>query len=58
METMPAIRECPLCGGTMQLKDRETVVRVPGYPTPTTTRAREWVCPDCDYFEEAEGEGT
>jgi hypothetical protein len=55
---MPAIRECPLCGGTMRLEKKETVVLVPGNPTPSTTRSPEWVCPDCDYFEEADEEGT
>jgi hypothetical protein len=40
----------------MKLRDREVVVRVPGNPNATTRRAREWVCPDCDYFEEAEEE--
>ena len=58
MGVMPAMRECPLCGGTMRLDDRDIVVRVPGNPTPSTTRSREWVCPDCDYFEEADEEGT
>jgi len=47
-------RECPLCGGTMQLKKRETVVRVPGNPSGTKSKSAEWVCPDCDYFEEVE----
>ena len=41
----------------MRLSDQETVARIPGYPTPSTTRTREWICPDCDYFEEAEEEG-
>jgi len=54
---MPPTRECPLCGGTMHLELKEAVVYVPGNPTPTKTPFREWVCPDCDYFEEAEAEG-
>ena len=49
-------RECPLCGGTMKVRESQTVVRVPGNPAPTTRMTREWVCPDCDYFEDAEGE--
>jgi transposase len=55
---MPATRECPLCGETMRLEVKEHVVNVPGNPTPTKTLSREWVCPDCDYFEEADAEGT
>ena len=51
-------KECPLCGGTMHLKERETVSQVPGNPKPTTQKSREWVCPDCDYFEDAEEEGA
>jgi ssDNA-binding Zn-finger/Zn-ribbon topoisomerase 1 len=55
-EPVTPTRECPLCGGTMQLKTTETVVRVLGNPKGTTRSDTEWVCPDCDYFEEAEEE--
>jgi hypothetical protein len=47
-------KECPLCSGAMRLRQVETVVRVPGNPSATTRTVYEWVCPDCDYFEEAE----
>ena len=50
---MPA-RECPLCGEVMRLKDRTVTDRIPGTPTTKTTVFREWVCPECDYFEEDE----
>ena len=53
---MQTTRECPLCGGTMRLKVHDIVVSVPGNPRPTTTHTREWVCPDCDYFEEVDEE--
>lgn len=49
-------KECPLCGGTMHLTERETVIHVPGNPKSTTRKTREWVCPDCDYFEDADEE--
>jgi YgiT-type zinc finger domain-containing protein len=49
--------ECPLCGGTMRARETQSVMRVPGNLQPTTRTVREWVCPDCDYFEEAEEEG-
>ena len=55
---MSTAKECPLCGTTMRLKIREHIVLVPGNPRPTTTRSREWVCPECDYFEDAEEEET
>jgi ssDNA-binding Zn-finger/Zn-ribbon topoisomerase 1 len=51
---MPAKKECPLCDGTMRLRESQTTVQVPGNPSTTTRTTREWVCPDCDYFEEAE----
>ena len=47
-----------MCGGTMQLKRTQSVVRVPGNPKVSTPITIEWMCPDCDYFEEAEKEGT
>jgi hypothetical protein len=56
-EIMPKTKECPTCGETMRLQEIEAVVQVPGNPEPRTRRTREWVCPDCDYFEEAEEEG-
>jgi rubredoxin len=55
---MPEQRECPLCGTKMRLTRRDRTVRVPGNPKPTALAAAEWVCPDCDYFEEAEEERT
>ena len=55
---MPETRECPMCGGTMRLKIRTVVARIPGqHDVPAKTSA-EWVCPDCDYFEEADGENA
>ena len=53
---MPDPRDCPLCGGQMRIKQTQAVVQVPGNPQPTPRVSREWVCPDCDYFEEIEEE--
>lgn len=47
-------RECPLCGETMRLVERTVVDRVPGQAQEKTTNYFEWVCPECDYFEEVE----
>lgn len=47
-------RECPLCGGTMRIVTSEQIVRVPGNPQPVKKISKEWVCPECDYFEEAD----
>jgi C4-type Zn-finger protein len=49
-----AVKECPMCGETMRLHEREVVDRVPGTPDVKTAKLREWTCPECDYFEEAE----
>jgi len=48
-----AVKECPLCGGTMKLKESTVTSYTPGNPKPTARKVREWVCPDCDNFEEA-----
>ena len=53
--THPDTRECPLCGGTMRLKYTTTVAHIPGYEDPAPKKTLEWVCPDCDYFEDADG---
>jgi len=40
----------------MRLKRSEVPIKVPGNPQPTPRIVAEWVCPDCDYFEEADEE--
>ena len=48
-----------MCGTTMRVRTREVVARLPG--TMQTTRReerreeKEWLCPECEYFEEIEG---
>jgi hypothetical protein len=49
-------KECPLCTGSMRLRITEQTLRVPGNPKDTVRQIREWVCPDCDYFEDADEE--
>ena len=47
-----------MCGETMRLNVREARDTIPGVGQGTVRTVREWVCPECDYFEEAEpGEG-
>jgi YgiT-type zinc finger domain-containing protein len=48
-------KECPLCGGTMTLTTHETIERKPSGQTATRV-VREWVCPECDNWEEIEDE--
>jgi hypothetical protein len=45
-------KECPLCGGTMARRDNQTSTQIPGNPRPTVHTVQEWVCPDCEYFED------
>jgi acetone carboxylase gamma subunit len=40
----------------MRLKDREVIRRVPGTRESRPRKIREWVCPECDHFEEADEE--
>ena len=52
------MKECPLCGESMRLSVRDIEDRVPGVPQVSRRQVREWICPECDYFEDAEaGEG-
>ncbi len=53
---MPTPKECPMCSESMRLETREQVDRVPGSSKTRTRLTREWVCPECDYFEEADEE--
>jgi transposase len=49
-----AARECPMCGEMMRLQEREITDRIPGSPQTHVAKFREWVCPECDYFEDAD----
>ena len=51
---METTKECSLCGETMRLQERETVEVVPGSNEAKKIKSREWVCPECDNFEEVE----
>ena len=53
---MPDVKECPLCGSAMKLKETKETTHVPGNPRPSVRTIREWVCPECDNFEEAGAE--
>ena len=47
-------RDCPMCGETMRLAEKQAAERVPGTPQAAVATIREWICPECDYFEDAE----
>jgi acetone carboxylase gamma subunit len=44
------MKECPLCGEQMKLHARQVQDRAGS----VARTLREWICPECDYFEEAE----
>jgi acetone carboxylase gamma subunit len=50
------MKECPLCGESMRLDVRQTQDRLPGVAASSSAVrvVREWICPECDYFEEAD----
>ncbi len=50
-------RECPMCGEKMRRDEREVVDLIPGTSEAKRHMAVEWICPDCDYFEEEEESG-
>lgn len=43
-----------MCGESMRLEIREIHDVLPGYGEASPRVTREWSCPECDYFEEAE----
>lgn len=43
-----------MCGERMRRKLREIVDQIPGTSESKSRLVIEWVCPECDYFEEGE----
>ena len=41
----------------MRLSVRELQDLIPGRGQEPVRIVREWICPECDYFEEADSEG-
>ena len=58
MEHSIETRECPLCGEQMRRKEYELVDLIPGMNEAKPRKVNEWVCPECDYFEEIEKAGS
>lgn len=46
--------ECPMCGEYMRLRETEQIQRIPGTLQDSRRTILEWLCPECDYFEEAD----
>jgi hypothetical protein len=51
---MEQTQDCPMCGEIMRLKAREQIDYIPGQSQTVRREIKEWICPDCDYFEEYE----
>jgi C4-type Zn-finger protein len=51
---MEQTQDCPMCGESMRIKTREQIDYIPGQSQTVRTEIKEWICPDCDYFEEYE----
>ena len=47
-----------MCGEFMRLRSHEVVTRIPGTSQEVKRTEREWVCPECDYFEEEEDDSV
>ena len=45
-----------MCGDWMRLEPVEQVSRIAGTTQTSMRHALEWRCPDCDYFEEVDGQ--
>jgi|PlaIllAssembly_1097288.scaffolds.fasta_scaffold64211_4 hypothetical protein len=45
-----------MCGELMDLKIHTRVAKIPGTTQVVTSETREWLCSECDYFEEEEPE--
>jgi hypothetical protein len=48
------MKDCPLCGERMRLHVREVRDMIPGQGLSAARIMREWICSECDYFEEAD----
>jgi len=47
-----------MCGESMRIKDRDDVQIVPGTHQQIVRHVREWICPECDYFEEVDDDNA
>jgi hypothetical protein len=43
-----------MCGETMRLTERRIQDRIPGQGQGPVRLVREWICSECDYFEDAD----
>lgn len=46
-----------MCGEGMRRQEREQVIRIPGTTEVKKQIVHEWICMECDHFEEAGSRG-
>jgi C4-type Zn-finger protein len=49
-------KECPMCGEVMRVRLAERTDVIPGTHQVVKREYREWICPECDYFEDVEAD--
>ena len=49
-------KECPLCGEAMRINQRVMIDRIPGQSQVVRREIREWTCPECDFYDDADDE--
>lgn len=49
-------KECPMCNELMRMRTSERVDAIPGTSEAVRRAYREWICPECDYFEDVDPE--
>ena len=49
-------KERPMCSEMMRIRLAERVDKIPGTQQTVKREYKEWTCPECDYFEDANPE--
>jgi C4-type Zn-finger protein len=49
-------KECPMCNELMRMRMAERTDAIPGTQQVVRREYKEWVCPECDYFEDVADE--
>jgi YgiT-type zinc finger domain-containing protein len=50
------VKECPMCNELMRMRTAERVDTIPGTQQTVKRDYKEWICPECDYFEDVEAD--
>ena len=47
-------KECPMCNELMRMRQAERIDAIPGTHQTVKREYKEWICPECDYFEDVD----